>query len=148
MRLIFGQDEAVSAWVAARVPHRVAWGPHRAIGVASDEGRLVFGVVYHNFIPAYGECQIGAAGDRVVWPRGLVRALLGVPFHQYSCRRVTAITAHDNTLSNEALRRLGFKREGCIRHLFAHKQHGAIYGLLKSEFDALCARLSRVKEPA
>lgn len=146
MRLVLGHDAAVSQWVASRLPHSIAWGEHRAIGVARDNGALVFGVVYHHYEPAYGECEIGAAGERVMWTRRLLQALLAVPFVELGCRRVTAIIGHDNTAGNDLLRRLGFKREGCIRHRFAHKQHGAIYGLTRSEFDALCARLSRARE--
>lgn len=145
MRLVFGQDQAVGAWVVSRIPHVEdvrTLGPFAAIGVADDE-KLMAGCVFHNYAPAYGNCEISFAADTARWAtRGTIRALLSVPFQQYGCRRVSLVTPHDNERAQRFIRGIGFVREGCARDFFAPKRHAVLFGLLRREFDRLFTRKS------
>lgn len=147
MRLIFGHDAEVAAWVAARIPHvqRVeTFGPLAAIGVARED-ELIAGVVYHNYLAEYqiGEVSFAASSPR--WAtRGNVVALLSVPFAQYGWRRLTSVVRHDNERVQRLLSGLGFKREGTVREMFATqpKAHGVVYGMLAREYAALLKRFA------
>ncbi len=69
--------------------------------------------------------------------KGTIRALLHYPFIQQGCQKVWATTLHTNTKAERFLRKVGFVREGILRHQFGHKKHAAFFGLLKSEYLAL-----------
>lgn len=143
MNLLFGRDSEVAAWVATQIAHADDFGPCAALGVVDHDG-IVAGCVYHNWIPSYGDCHISFAATSARWAtRGMIRALLGVPFIQYGARRVTMVTPHDNVRAQRVMRGIGFVREGCLRHFYARKRHAMVYGLLAAEFEALCRRYSR-----
>jgi RimJ/RimL family protein N-acetyltransferase len=143
--LIFGRDAEVAEWVGARIPHvgsGEAFGPCAALGVASD-GVLIAGMVYHNCYPSYGVGEASIAATSPRWAtRGVIRALLHVPFRQFGWRRLTAMTRHDNRAAERLLTGIGFKREGAAREFFgsAPKVHGVVYGMLAREYDALVRR--------
>lgn len=146
-KLVFGQDAAVAEWVARRIPHvgsADALGPLAAIGVARGD-ELIAGIVYHNYLAPYavGEMTFAAASPR--WAtRGVIRALLHVPFAQYGWRRLSAVTRHDNEPARRLLRGLGFKQEGTVREMFGSspKAHGVVFGMLAREYRALMERFS------
>src|SRR3712207_5018001 len=103
-KLVFGFDEQIGAWVAERVPHLRtvdSFGAFTTIGIASEHGnRLLAGAVYHNFIPDYGHAEVTFAADSARWgAKGIIRAILSVPFLQWQCRRITAVTPHTNDRS-------------------------------------------------
>ena len=56
---VYGQDVAVGDWVHERIPH-AEFGPYVAIGLAEDN-TLIAGVVYHNYVPRYGNIEISMA---------------------------------------------------------------------------------------
>lgn len=144
MQLVFGHDAAVADWVAERIAHvgsGAAFGPLSAIGVARD-GQMIAGIVYHGHMAAYRTGEISFAADTPRWAtRGVVRALLHVPFVQYGYRRLSAVTRHDNEPAARLLTGLGFKREGTAREFFAPKSHGVIFGMLAKEYAALMKRI-------
>ena len=143
MNLVFGEDRAVADWVCGHIPHvgdADDLGPMVAVGVANGTG-MVAGIVYHNWTPRYGHCEItfAAASPRFA-TRGIIRALLSVPFLQWECRGVTLIVPHDAARTVKFITGIGFVREGCKREFFAPKRHALIYGMKRSEFARLFAR--------
>lgn len=146
MQLVFGRDAAVADWVAARIPHvgtGETFGPLAAIGVAR-EGCMVAGVVYHNYLAGYQTGEVSFAADTPRWAtRGVVRALLAVPFGQYGWRRLSAVIRHDNEPAARLLSGLGFKREGTAREFFAPRVHGVVFGMLAKEHAALVKRFGK-----
>lgn len=134
-RLAFGFDLAVAEWVAARIPHVQSFGECHAVGVVGDDAVLA-GCVYHHWHD--GGCEISFAAEDPRWAgRGVITALLAVPFQQWGLRRVTMITPHDMEARVMRLpRRLGFVREGVLRDLYGRRRHGAVYGLLRRDFEA------------
>jgi RimJ/RimL family protein N-acetyltransferase len=144
MRLICGHDADIAAWTAARIPHvgePEAFGPCVAIGVA-DQDRLIAGVVYHNFMPKHANVEISFASDTPRWAsRGVIRALLSVPFEQYECRRISLMIPHDADRTKRFCGGLGFVREGCVREFFGARRHGEIYGMTLKDYAKLRERI-------
>jgi RimJ/RimL family protein N-acetyltransferase len=144
MRLVFGHDADIAEWTASRIPHvgdADTFGPMAAVGVADDE-HIVAGCVYHNYRAEYGICEISFAAATPKWAtRGIIRALLSVPFEQYECRRVTLMIPHDEPRTKRFCGGIGFVREGCVRELFGPRRHGEIYGMTRRDYDRLRQRI-------
>src|SRR5579862_9033727 len=96
MHLVLDQSESVAAWVAARIPQMTGaadFGPATAIGVVSEDGRALGGVVFHNYQPRFRNIEVSFASETPRWlTRNLIRQLLAYPFDQLACQRLTAIT--------------------------------------------------------
>jgi RimJ/RimL family protein N-acetyltransferase len=137
MRLVLGDDAAVAAWVAARIPQMSGshdFGPCAAIGVVSDAGAPLGGVVFHNYQPRFRNIEVSFAADTPRWlSRRLIRGLLSYPFDQLKCQRITTLTPKRNKPAREFLNRFGFKREGVIRRGFGDDDM-IISGLLAREW--------------
>src|SRR5690349_3238467 len=127
--LIYGRDAEVAEWVRVRTDV-LTFGACAAIGVALD-GTLIAGLVYREYTGR--DIQLSIAADSPKWcTKRTLRYLLGYPFLQLKCARVTAIVAKKNKRSRTLVERLGFKLEGTIRRAFP-KDHGLIYGMLREE---------------
>ncbi|MDX5367913.1 MAG: N-acetyltransferase [Alphaproteobacteria bacterium] len=74
-------SEEVAEWVALRVPGcQRGFEPCKAIGVERD-GRLIAGIVYHNWSPEAEVIEVtGAADDRRWMTREILGGLFGYPF--------------------------------------------------------------------
>ena len=79
-----------------------------------------------------GEIQMWAAGEGWLSRRTL-RVLLGYPFGQLGCHRITAIVAKKNRRSRRLVEGLGFKLEGVAREGMRPGVDACIYSLLKRE---------------
>lgn len=138
-RLVFGHDAAVADWVAARIPHVDSgreFGPLAAIGVATGD-RLVAGVVYHKFHPAYGFIEISMAASSPIWARWpTIIELLRYPFVQLGVNVVQTIMPHTNKAALSVNRHIGFKQEAVLRHRFG-RDHAVVMSMLRREFDKL-----------
>lgn len=139
MRLVLGRDAMVATWVAHHIAHVGdvdGFGPCAAIGVESDDGQPLGGVVYSQYQPAFRSIEISCAATSRRWlTRPLVRGIMSYPFDQLHCQRVTAITPRRNKPSRSFLETFGFKREGLIRKGFGDDD-AVIYGLLEKEWRA------------
>ena len=130
MRWIFGHDREISSWVGERLdtvfPPDVV-----AIGLAR-KGKIIAGVVYHNYRPPKN-IEMSIAADSPRWGgKSTLEVFFNYPFKQLGCSRVTAITDAGNQHTRDFLTRLGFVQEGVLRD--ANPDDDAvIYGLLKTE---------------
>lgn len=138
--LIFGHDEHLAAWCAARIPHvgKAGFGPCRAVGVATGtrpDDKLLAVCVYHNWHPDYGVAEISFAASSPRWAtRENIRRLLSVPFEQYGCRKVCTQTPSDNARAIKFNEGIGMRREAVLRHHFAPKRHAVIMSMMADEF--------------
>lgn len=136
MHLVVGQDQLVARWVAERIPQMamhglVDFGPSTAIGVASADGELLGGVVYHNWRPAFRDIELSFASGSKRWlSKSIITGLLSYPFDQLDCRRVTALTPRKATSARAFLDQFGFVREGVHWRAFGND-------------DAISSRLKR-----
>ena len=140
--LVFGHDEALAAWAGSRMPHVGADGfpGARAIGVATGpeaHDQLLAVVVYHNYVEAYGVCEVSIAASSPKWAqRGVIRALLHYPFEQLKCRKLYGTILSTNKRACKLIKGLGFKGPAVLRHHFAQGQHAALYDMTASEYRA------------
>lgn len=141
--LVFGQDEKVAAWVAAQIPHvgAVGFGPCRAVAVVSGNKPLG-AIVYHDYSAQHGVCQISMASVSPFWAKPqTVIDLLGIPFRQYRCRKVWTCIPSDNERAIRFNYGIGMVREAVLRHHFGHKRAAWVFGMMASEYDAMCERI-------
>ena len=87
LEYIFGQNEAVAAFVAQMIPEcrERGFGNCSAIGI-QDETGLLGGLVYKNWQPELGTIEIsGAALPGTNWfSRRTIQIMHDYPFHQLS----------------------------------------------------------------
>lgn len=137
MRLLFGQDAVVADWVAERIPlmkDGADFGLCSALGVVSETGELLGGVVYHGYQPRFRNIELSfASGSRRWLTREILCALLRYPFEQLDCVRVTGVTPRRATSARRFLKQFGFKHEGCVRRGFGNDD-AIISGLLRTEW--------------
>ena len=132
MTLVF--DGPLVEWAAQRIPHAGDFGPAAAVGVQGD-GRLIAVCVYHGL--RYGTCEISMAADSPRWARkGIIRALLSVPFEQYGCHLVQTITPQDNIRAIRFNQGIGMKLEAKLRDRYAPGRAAVIASMTKDEFHA------------
>jgi hypothetical protein len=101
LRYLYGHDAAVSDFVAQLIPRcrGRGFGPAaRAIGVMDEEGRLIAGLVYHNYDPASEIIEIsGAALPKKNWlTRDTIRRMYQYPFLQVGCQMVVQRNSADD----------------------------------------------------
>src|SRR5262245_45794654 len=128
--ILLGDDRAVAALVAAKIPALVL-DKFVALGVVR-QNRLVGGIVYHNFRGC--DVEVVSAFDDARWALpGTLRALFAYPFETLKCVRITAIVARGNKRARRLCEGLGFRFEGVARRAIDGKQDAIIYGMLRQE---------------
>jgi RimJ/RimL family protein N-acetyltransferase len=131
--VVFGADDYVAAFVRQRIPQMRGgdFGPFKALGVVRN-GALIGGVVYHQYIGF--DVQVSVAFDRANWAfPSTLRTLFHVPFEQFGCVRMTAITSRSNKRCRRFLQGIGFKLEGIGRKAIDGVQDAACYSMLREE---------------
>jgi RimJ/RimL family protein N-acetyltransferase len=139
-RLLHGHDEQVAEWVSKTLPDHDGFASDvRSIGIFDAGGsRILAGVVYHDYRPAAQTCAMTIASESPMFAtKGTIRALLSVPFEQFGCFKVWATTRAGNAKAQRFLSKVGFVREGILRHQFGPKDHAWFYGMTKPEFAKL-----------
>jgi len=98
---VHGHSQTVAHFVASLIPHcRRGFGDNaKAIGIIDNEGRLIAGIVYHNWDPDSGIIEIsGAAIPGKYWlTRETIRRMYQYPFLQLGCQMVVQRTPADAT---------------------------------------------------
>jgi hypothetical protein len=97
---VYGQDEIVGDFVAAMIPHVGArgFGPAaKAIGVIDEDGKLIAGLVYHNYDPDAAIIEISGASVSRRWlTRGTIARMYQYPFVTCGCQMVYQRTPAEN----------------------------------------------------
>lgn len=140
MKLIFGHDKKLAEWAQGKIPGAGSLTPCRAIGVADNDNTLFAVVVYNNWYEEIGCCSITFCAANPRWAqKGIIRALLSVPFEQYKVRKLYSTIESTNAKSIKLTKGLGFKQEAVLRHHFGHKRHAIVSSLMAHEFvDRYC----------
>lgn len=128
--ILYGYDAEVIEWVGNQLEcefERTA----RAIGAVKN-GKIIAGVVYHNYRPPYNiEMSIASISPKWATKRNLGH-FFRYPFNQLGLPRVTAIVSAKAESVQKFLERLDFIKEGEMRN--AHPDGNAfIYGLLRED---------------
>jgi len=111
LRYVYGHDETVAQFVAQLIPHahgRTLSG--KAIGVIDDEGKLIAGVVYHQYDREAGTIEItGAALPGSRWlTRETIQRMYTYPFEQLGVQMIVQRTPADAEHLLEQLARGGY----------------------------------------
>ena len=136
MHVLYGHSEFVAAWTKARIAVMKggSFGPSTALGVM-DKGKLIAGVVYHDWQPAFKTIQVSCAAESPRWAvRGIMSEILDYPFRQLGVNRIVSITAGDDERTRRFLEGLGMTLEGLGVEGFGDKD-AAFYRLLKREWE-------------
>lgn len=94
--ILYGQSEAVADFVARLLGYPTGFGECQAMGFLDGGGRLVAGVVFHNYQPRNGVIEISAASTCRTWlNRARLAAIFDYPF-RIGCRMVVARIGEHN----------------------------------------------------
>ncbi len=144
MKLIFGHSEALAKAAADEIPDIVGpngFGLCQAIGVATGENpedQLLAVCVYHDYHPEHKTCQVSIVSWSPKWAqRGVIKALLSVPFEQYGVNKLWSCTPHDNERALKFNKGIGFKREALLAHQFGKGRHAIITRMMASKYRAM-----------
>lgn len=107
--LLYGEDRAVAAFVAALMPHGGAFGDNsRAIGVV-HKNKLIGGLVYHDWNPQAGVIEISGAATSPRWlSRKNIHFMLAYPFEDCGCQMVVMRTSEHNKRVQKVITGIGF----------------------------------------
>lgn len=110
---LFGYDDIVADFVAKNT--RATFEKYTAIGILED-GKLIAGVVYHNYMPEYKNIELSIFSTTPRWAtKDAIKIILRYPFFQLKCRRVTAQVAARNDRALKFTQGIGFRKEGRVR---------------------------------
>jgi RimJ/RimL family protein N-acetyltransferase len=109
---VYGHDETVAHFVAQLIPvmgGREFAPASKAIGVIDEDGRLIAGLVYHNWDERAGTIEMsGAALPGKYWlTRETLKRIYQYPFLQMGCQMVIMRVAEDNVVLR-TLKQLGY----------------------------------------
>jgi len=100
LRYVYGQDRLVADAVAQLIPHVGSYGfgtAAKAIGVIDEEGKLIGGLVYHNYDPQAEVIEISGAATTPRWlTRETIRRMYQYPFHVCGCQMIFQRTPADS----------------------------------------------------
>lgn len=134
MRLVWGLDSEVAAFVAAHFPETAERGWNNfyaAAGMADEAGVLVGGLVLSEYRGHDGCLSIYAADPRFVTPR-MLGEMCRWAFVGRGFKRLTAQVAKKNKRTRRFVEGLGFRLEGTMRHGWHDGNDDmCIYGMTK-----------------
>jgi hypothetical protein len=97
---VYGQDEVVGRAVAQLIPHVGALGfgaNAKTIGIIDEGGRLIGGLVYHNYDPVAEVIEISGAAIHPRWlTRETIKRMYQYPFITCQCQMVFQRTPADD----------------------------------------------------
>lgn len=102
-------NHAIAGFVAARIDGcERGFADFTTLGV-TEEGRLVAGVVYHNYSPEAGVVELSAAATSKGWlTRPVLKAMFGYPFDEIDCQMAVLRVSEENAGMVSIARRFGF----------------------------------------
>ena len=143
---VYGHDDAVAKFVSSMIPELRSrgFGKCRALGMIDEDGRLVAGMVYHNYDPESGVIEMsGAAIPGQQWlTRETLKRMYTYPFLQLGCQLVLMRVAADN---QRLLRQLQALNYAFIRipRLLGRDRDAVLCLLTREDWEAgkFCKRL-------
>ena len=136
---IYGQDEAVAAFVAQFIPEcrERGFGKCKAIGVIdADTGNMLGGLVYRNWCPETGTIEIsGGAMPGTNWlSRRTIQIMYDYPFYQVGCQMVIKTTMADNMIVLRIMHAVGFDLH-LVKRLGGRDKDGVLGTLTQEQWE-------------
>ena len=124
MNVLYGESDAVAAWVAERTCGMgQAFDENQSFGVVS-KGVMIGGVVCHNWSPEHETIEVSVAATSPKWAtRSILSELFKYPFG--FCRMVLARHSETNTRARRFWAAIGAD-EHIIPGLYGQKESGCI----------------------
>jgi RimJ/RimL family protein N-acetyltransferase len=134
--ILYGHDEAVAKFVSALLfGDDRGFGNSRAIGVVDSEGRLIGGVVYHNWQREAGTIEMSGAATTPRWLNRLVlNTIFAYPF-VIGCQMALMRVSARNTRLHRQLDKLALRRHP-IPRLYGRDEDGIIFTLTDDDWSA------------
>ncbi|HEV7306421.1 GNAT family protein [Ensifer sp.] len=116
MRLLWGGDgdpvtnRVIADFVAAHITGCArGFTAFTTMGIVGDDGRLVAGVVYHNYAPEAGVIELSAASTSKRWlTRQVLKGMFGYPFGEIGCQLIVLRVSERNAGMIAIAERFGF----------------------------------------
>lgn len=100
-----------------------------------SQGRLIAGVVYHDYQREYRNIQISMAAVSPMWARrATIAGLLRYPFRQLGVWMVWTLMPDWNVKALKVNEHIGLKRKTIIPHAFGKKQHAVLSQMLEPAY--------------
>ena len=130
--VVYGRDQTIEDWVALNLPYvkEAGFGPAQSMGICKGN-EIITGIIYHRFLGHDIEMSIYATSPRWCSKR-ILKMIFEYPFIQLGVKRITATIPVSYHKAHRLVTRLGFQKEGRMRHGF-DQEDAVIYGLLKEE---------------
>lgn len=128
MILLRNEPEIVSAFVAGQTGDQYT-DVMRALGILSQEGRIIGGVLLTNYTGFGVEMTLAGRGciSRTAW-----QAIGDMAFGELGCQRLSVTTRKSNKRVCKLAPRLKFKFEGIARRFYGDED-GVVLSLLRDE---------------
>jgi RimJ/RimL family protein N-acetyltransferase len=122
-------------WVGKRTKKNdYAWLQERLCSFAFvDNNKILGGLVFHNYEPEHSLWWTVYSNDKRWCNRRMLRAMFGLAFEHYKCRRINVLVDEDNEASLRFVQKLGFKIEGKLRRFRSADKDSYLLGMLKDE---------------
>ena len=132
--MIMTHGEHVIDFVQKLISDKIGFDNPLGMGVMSDNGEMLLGVVLDNYrVESNSICASIAIIDKKVLTKSIIKALFHTAFIKIGVERITCMIESDNVKSNNLTDRLGFVKEGVMRKASFNKKDLIVYGMLKSE---------------
>lgn len=121
-------------WVIGQISDKIGFDNPIGMGVMSDDGEILAGVVLDNYrIESNSICASIAITDAKAFSKRIINALFDTAFIKIGVERITCMIEVDNHKSNSLTSRLGFTQEGVMRRASFNKKDLVVYGMLKED---------------
>lgn len=129
----------VMDFVAARMPNifgqSIRGGKYAGLGVISEAGELVAGIIFNDYWPTFGTIQVHLAADTPRWAtRGVIKEILGYAFLEAQCNKVWGSTPSNLIRVLRFNAGIGFSREAVLRHQYGEGIHAVVTGMMAKEY--------------
>lgn len=146
MRLSKRPSAELVAWAAERIDILLGRGfpaGTTAMGVESDDGRVLGVVCFSEWSPENGTMQVSAAADDARWllARSAINAMRAYVFDACGCQKIWSITPSNNPRALRLIKALGLTPEAILPRQFG--EHDAVISRqFREEYDAEKGRIS------
>lgn len=130
-------NESLQAWICSKLKVGKLCDDHYQTaavvsGTVDNPGKLLAGIIYHDFTPHSLMFTFASNGDG--WAsRRVLSDLFSYPFEQLGLERVGAVCSKKNRRARKVIEKVGFRVEGCGRKAFYDGSDAVYYGMLKEE---------------
>lgn len=132
-RVGFDTEDIISNWVCQNLNFSLEEiGDHFTLGFFVGD-KLVGGLIYHNIRPNRDVWWTIYTTDKRWCNRRVLNLIFKLAFNYLNVERISLLVNIDNHECIRLVKRLGFRREGLIRHFRDDGADCYFYGLLKSE---------------